>query len=325
MTLYYFDPDVAKEFGMAAAVLFQNIVFWIKKNEANKQKSHYHKDRYWTYNSIDAFIELFPFMKRYTIKKSLKLLEEKGMILIDKFNEESFDHTQWYALGDLGQKVADEQSKPTIVRNQPNDCAKTNNRKVENEQPIPYIERTNNKQENISSINNSIYTPNTKEGDKKKKSPQDKLDGNKKSQKKKDINLDFVKPECKDAFEMWLEYHRQIKKPYKSELALKRCYSRLEKLSGNNPKLAMAIVEQSIANNYQGLFSLKDSGIPNQSPNLFQATDKKLGPGEKIGEDGRRYYLQERTGKPIYVPNDAPPRPSTNHVWVQSYNAWIVP
>ena len=178
---------------------------------------------------------------------------------------------------------------------------------------------------NLLHINNSIYTTNTKEGDKKKKSPQDKLDGNKNPQNKKDINLDFVKPECKDAFEMWLEYHRQIKKPYKSELALKRCYSRLEKLSGNNPKLAMAIVEQSIANNYQGLFSLKDSGIPNQSPNLFQATDKKLGPGEKIGEDGRRYYLQERTGKPIYVPNDAPPRPSTNHVWVQSYNAWIVP
>lgn len=58
---------------------------------------------------------------------------------------------------------------------------------------------------------------------------------------------------------------------------------------------------------------------------LSEATGVKLGPGEKIGEDGRRYYLQERTGKPIYVPNDAPPRPSTNHVWVQSYNAWIVP
>ena len=58
---------------------------------------------------------------------------------------------------------------------------------------------------------------------------------------------------------------------------------------------------------------------------LSEATGVKMGPGEKIGEDGRRYYLQERTGKPIYVPDDAPPRPSTNHVWAQSYNAWIVP
>lgn len=58
---------------------------------------------------------------------------------------------------------------------------------------------------------------------------------------------------------------------------------------------------------------------------LSKATGRELGPGEMIDEDGRRYYLNERTGKPIYIPDDARPRPSRNHVWVSAYNDWITP
>lgn len=67
----------------------------------------------------------------------------------------------------------------------------------------------------------------------------------------------FVEPEFREAFSMWLEYKKQRRESYKSDLSLKKCYNNLVKLSGNDPRVAMAVVEQSMANNWAGLFALK--------------------------------------------------------------------
>lgn len=80
-------------------------------------------------------------------------------------------------------------------------------------------------------------------------------------------------------------------------------------------------IKQNYMQNRKWLFSTIGSGVLD----LSKATGRELGPGEKIDEDGRRYYLNERTGKPIYIPDDARPRPSRNHVWVSAYNDWITP
>ena len=57
--IYSFDVSIATEIGVDEAIMFQNLVFWINKNQANQK--HYHDGRYWTYNSQQAFCELFPF------------------------------------------------------------------------------------------------------------------------------------------------------------------------------------------------------------------------------------------------------------------------
>ncbi len=307
MTLYYFDPNVAKEFGIAAAVLFQNIVFWVKKNKANKQKTHYHNGRYWTHNSIDAFIELFPFLKRYTIKKSLKLLEEEGMILIDEFNEEAFDHTQWYTLGDLGQKVADEQSKPTIVRNQPNDCAKSTNRMVENEQPIPYKEHTDNKQENMS--NNINIIPHIKECEKKfEKVANNSSNGDKKQDFKATFIEQATKMKTDDSLQMALAYLK-----IKDFDALANEFYR---------HIINSLMQADfIKNGYMRNCRWLKRAIP--FLDLSKATGIKLGPGEMIDDDGNRYYINQWSKTKIIVPDDAPPRPSERHVWGKSEKCWI--
>lgn len=80
----------------------------------------------------------------------------------------------------------------------------------------------------------------------------------------------FVAPEFEPAFSLWLEYKHQRRESYKSKLSLKTCYNKLVKLSGNDPATAMAIVEQSMANNWAGLFSLKNdngNGIYQQQKN----------------------------------------------------------
>ena len=68
----------------------------------------------------------------------------------------------------------------------------------------------------------------------------------------------FVDPAFDGPFSMWLEYKHQRKQTYKSDSSLKVCYNRLVKLSGGDPATALAIVEQSMANNWAGLFPLKN-------------------------------------------------------------------
>lgn len=56
------------------------------------------------------------------------------------------------------------------------------------------------------------------------------------------------------AFEKWIEYKREKRQSYRSEAALRACYNRLEKYSKGDPKVAMEIIEHSIAMNYSGFF-----------------------------------------------------------------------
>jgi len=56
----------------------------------------------------------------------------------------------------------------------------------------------------------------------------------------------------------WLTYKKERKQTYKSQRTFLIMYSELQTLSGGDPAMAAAIVRQSIANNYAGLFKLKN-------------------------------------------------------------------
>lgn len=66
----------------------------------------------------------------------------------------------------------------------------------------------------------------------------------------------FVDNAFEKSFIDWLEYKRERKEAYKSRKSEEACYKKLLALSGNNPKVAAEIVEQSMANNWAGLFEL---------------------------------------------------------------------
>lgn len=63
---------------------------------------------------------------------------------------------------------------------------------------------------------------------------------------------------------IWLEYKKQKKQKY-TPLGLEKCVERLNKLSGGDPEIAMEIVNESMANNYAGLFPLKNQKTKNQT------------------------------------------------------------
>ena len=66
-----------------------------------------------------------------------------------------------------------------------------------------------------------------------------------------------VNPELKEAFDLWLEYRKEIKKPFKSAVTERCQYEKLVALSDENGARAMEIVEQSRGNGWQALYPLK--------------------------------------------------------------------
>ncbi|MCL1673602.1 hypothetical protein [Elizabethkingia ursingii] len=132
ITYHQFDINLARKLSIEAAIIFNNICYWIDKNKANGK--HFHQGRHWTYNSVKAFGELFPYMTRHVIDKSLKSLESEGYIVTGNFNESSYDRTKWFSVEQnihlLKKRNGSDKIQNTIPDNKPN--INTNNKQ---EQP----------------------------------------------------------------------------------------------------------------------------------------------------------------------------------------------
>lgn len=96
MTSHYFDVDIAKEYGLIEAILFQNIAYWVDKNRANGD--NFFDGTFWTYNSVKAFEHLFPYLTVKKIRGALARLVDAGLIVTGNYNKSAYDRTLWYGL-----------------------------------------------------------------------------------------------------------------------------------------------------------------------------------------------------------------------------------
>lgn len=151
---YSFNTDVAVEVGVEAAVIFQNIAFWCKKNAANEK--HFHDGNYWTYSSRRAWHDLFPFFAERKISRLLQKLKEAGLIEVGNYNAIGYDRTLWYAVTPKGWKLLKQDVPPFLMveksattpldkngkcndQNCPLQETELTNRLVESVPPIPDI------------------------------------------------------------------------------------------------------------------------------------------------------------------------------------------
>ena len=95
---HHFDIDVAKEYGIAEAVLINHFQFWIAKNKANG--TNFHDGRHWTFNSQKAMLELFPYLSQKSIRTVLQHLTDRGVIIVGNYNDNLYNRTNWYAFAD---------------------------------------------------------------------------------------------------------------------------------------------------------------------------------------------------------------------------------
>lgn len=105
--------------------------------------------------------------------------------------------------------------------------------------------------------------------------------GKRSKSRKKELDLSFVPADFLPIIERWVKYKQERKQAY-TQSGIEACYHKILELSNTNPNTAMAVVEQSIANNWAGLFELKNGtgtqlGInSNQSPGNRKESVERL-------------------------------------------------
>jgi hypothetical protein len=98
------------------------------------------------------------------------------------------------------------------------------------------------------------------------------------------FNLSFISAGLQEPFQDWLSYKKAKQQTYKTQKSLEACYAHLLKLAGNDPETAKKIITQSMANNWAGLFELKESN-ETSNENFKESIMNKL---EKLKNENRQ-------------------------------------
>lgn len=100
---HHFDVDLASRYGMVEAILINHFEYWIELNRTNDR--NFYDGRYWTFNSMKAMTEIFPYLTEKKIRNALKNLQDEGLILTGNYNRSAYDRTLWYAFSDFAESI----------------------------------------------------------------------------------------------------------------------------------------------------------------------------------------------------------------------------
>lgn len=255
-----FDTEVAQDVGIVAAILYKNIQYWCEKNRTNDQNEH--EGLYWTYNSIKAYCEQFPYIKTKQLRKALADLEEKGYIKSGNFNENGRDRTKWYADLRSNKNNIEVPEKGTCI------CPK-------GQMQMPEKENADAQKGEALPNNYQITTTNKKEVSKKVSS-----DSAHAKEPSFDEILDSVEvikdnPELREAFVNFIKMRKVIKAQLTNrglELAINRAFE----LAKGNPQKMIAVVNQSVERSWRGIFELTEDKVePKTHEQLAKEAEKE--------------------------------------------------
>ena len=225
---HHFNCEIAQKYGIAEAIILNHFEYWIEKNKANEK--NFFEDTYWTFNSVKAFKEIFPYLTEKKIASALANLKGEGLIKTGNFNENKYDRTLWYAITEKGF---------SILQNGRMEEPEKENRKPENGEPIPN--------------NNTNIVANNKEKIIKKETRHKY--GMYNNVLLTDDDLEKLKSEFADweqRIERLSEYIASTGKSYKNHLATIRSWARKEK--PNKKVGANGIVISNQKSDLEGVF-----------------------------------------------------------------------
>lgn len=108
--MHHFHVSAAMKVGVNAAIILEQFDFYIAKNRANGR--HYHDGRYWTYNSVSAFKDMYPYMSEKSIRTAISKLVDGGYVLVGDYNKNRYQRPKWYSVTDEGYRLLDESYRP---------------------------------------------------------------------------------------------------------------------------------------------------------------------------------------------------------------------
>ena len=250
--IHGYDPEVAIDVGVIAAVLYKNIQYWCEKNRANEK--HLHDGLYWTYNSVKAYSKLFPEFTEQQVRNAIKKLCEKEYIRTGNFNDDGRDRTRWFAdLRPIINNIEVSKTEDCICENEQMQITELTNASDEKTEPLPnnYLQITTTNKKEVSKKVNS--------GNARAKEPSfdEILD-----------KVDVVRqnPELREAFINFIKMRKVIKAPL-SNRGLALAINRAFEIAKGNPEKMIAVVDQSIERSWRGIFPITDSTI---EPKLTQ-------------------------------------------------------
>ena len=223
---YYFNAEAACVYGVDGAIMLHHLVYWVVYNYTNDQGER--DGKVWTYNSARAFRTFFRWWSADQVRRVLTNLEKDGAIITGNFNKLGMDRTKWYTVTD---KVAEiyELDMPQFGKAQ-----------------TPFRETTK-----CNSGNDQMHL---------EKSPHQYQVTNTKS--KPVINqIEF--PWHHDSFKIlwseWKDDRRERKIKNYTSRGEQAALHKLQKDSGGDVAQAILMIQNSIANGYQGIFTVGNS------------------------------------------------------------------
>lgn len=254
MEVIFFKSSVAKVVGVTGAILLNNLNYWINHNETNEK--NFFDGCYWTYNSIKAFCEQFPFLSKNSITRALGKLEKDGYIKTGFHNENTWDRTKWYALTDKGRALMGNTAE---VDNPKEDGAFTQKQKC-----------------SFTQSKKCSFTQ-------KQKSTNKQINTDREIQHSNTTTDPFCtgSPALDDALHGFEEMRKKLRKPL-TDRAKKLTLGKLEKMAPGNEEMQIAILDQSIENGWQGVYPLKTENWngkrdnANDKPRQYREAEKAL-------------------------------------------------
>ena len=236
MAVHNFDTKIAKKYGVAEAVVLWNLCYWQNHNEANKK--NFHEERYWTYNSVSAFSEIFEYLSKKQIERILLKLEKEKVLVSGRFNKMKIDRTKWYS---VESEIMALHGFQPILPNGEMQTTKTSNANDNN------VECNGQKKEmDFTKRGNGFYQTG-------EPIPDNKTDN--KNILKEEFDFFFNDSNFLETFEEFKQIRKALKAPA-TKKAEKLILNKLVKFSNKDIKIAIEILERSIENGWKGVFQL---------------------------------------------------------------------
>lgn len=152
------QPELVKLVGRSAALLFQQIHYWVSSKDNIGMT---HKGQKWIYNSYEGWVKDLKTISKSTINRSIRILRNFDLILVEKLSSHKSNRTNWYT---INYKKLDELLSPSNEENLTSQCKSIN--KLKNNHAILIQPSIQNDSFNNTKITNKkkLMNPNLSKG-----------------------------------------------------------------------------------------------------------------------------------------------------------------
>ena len=232
-----FSSEAAELYGVDGAIMLHHLAFWVFRNKLNcKNEIDGHT---WTWNSARAFSEIFPFWSKDQIRRILMNLEKKDAIKSAVHNRAGFDRTKWYT-------VTDKVKQLYHFEKSPNASGKITKSKLKKDKMD--VAKPRKQYQITTQIDTKIDTQ---------------------------IHMPFETEEFEKLWNLWKQDRKNRKIKKYTDVGEQTALKKLQDDSNDDESTAIKMIQNSIANGYQGIFPINNKGKNNTAPQKFDK-DKLL-------------------------------------------------